>query len=527
MSILAWGAITPPHPPISTAFPDTIVTTTQIDTAVDTLVSATVHPAPIVTLTTMPTPLQASVVQPATIVTVTDVPSGSSVQESVVITPDVIVTSTSAPAPGIGSYTIRPATIVTTTQVLTPPATAVVPLSIVVRTPVSGPVVVVAPFGPNGDLRDLYAVQLRRPDRALVGQVTDWTQIKALPTFNGVGTYAVDFPLGQYVNLLEPGGGLLVTRHGQVLIDGPYTNITQTRSKEAPDGTITLSGVSNEHVVSDRLAYRDPAHAANAQTTALDTRTGLAETIIYAYVNANAGPAALPARVTPGLALAPDLARGSLLTGNATFDVLSDLITTLALTDDLGWRVNPVGTGLVFEVYQPRDLTATVRFSWDLANILSYTYGTGGPAVTRETVLGAGTGTARVIVEVGDPTSEGEWSRRIEKVLDQSSTADVTTLTQAGIQQLATDQPALNLTIQPTDTATAAFGIDWALGDKVTVIVAGAELSQVVRQVDVTVNELGEVLFPVVGIPGTTNIPYVYTQTRALTKAIQDQQRRR
>lgn len=527
MSHLAWGAITPPHPPISTVTPDTIVTTTQVAVGVDTAVGATVHPAATLTSTDLPAVVIVSAVQPATIVTVTDVPSGTSTQESSTITPDTIATGAGMPAPELGSYTVNPATIATGSSLPTPPLTATVPLTLVVTVPVAGPTVIVEPFGPNGDLRDLYTVQLRRPDRALVGQVTDWTQIKALPTFNGVGTYAVDFPLGQYVDLLEPGGGILIARHGQVLIDGPYTNITQTRSKEAPDGTITLSGVSDEHVVADRLAYRDPAHAANVQATALDTRTGPAETVIYAYVNANAGPAALPARVTPGLALAPNLARGSVVTGNATFDVLSDLITTLALTDDLGWRVNPVGTGLVFEVYQPRDLTATVRFSWDLANILSYTYGTGSPLVTRETVLGSGTGTARVIVEVGDPAAETEWLRRIEKVLDQSSTTDAPTLTQAGTAQLATDAPALNLTIQPTDTATAAFGIDWGLGDKVTVIVAGAELSQVVRQVDVTVNELGEVLFPVIGIPGTTNVPWTYTQARALIKAVQDQQRRR
>lgn len=373
-----------------------------------------------------------------------------------------------------------------------------------------------------------YTVEVRAPDLTMLGQVSDWLRLEAVTAFNGVGTWTVSFGADSRVGaLLEPGGGLVIRRNGDYLIGGPFRTLSKERSRDNPDGALTIAGVSYDKVL-DRLAFPNPAATVDTQDgQAYHTVTGAAETVIRTYVNANAGPGALLDRRVPGLTLAADQARGTEVTGNADFDVLIELISKLALTDGLGWRVVPVGAGLQFQVYQPADLSGVVRFSWPLGNLTSYRWEQNAPQATREIVAGQGMGVWRLFRQTVDTAAEADWVYPVEHFIDRRDTNDDDLLSQAGTEALAQDAGGFTVSFQTIDTHGVQYGRDWNLGDKITVIVDGVEVSDVVREVTFTADAAGETVAPVIGPPGATMAPAVQVALRKIISAIQTQQRRR
>lgn len=378
-------------------------------------------------------------------------------------------------------------------------------------------------------LRELYQVLVRDASLQVVGELSTCVKLEAVPVFNGVGTWIIDVPQ-RNLPLLPPGGGLVITRGEQPLIAGPFTSLRPSRNGDAPDGTLELAGVSDDVVIADRLIYPVPTSVASSQAaSAYDLRTGVAETVVKAYVNLNAGPGALAVRQVPAMTVEPDQGRGSSVTGNYRFDNLADSITALLALDGLGWRVDWVAGSLQFLVYAPDDLSAAVRFSWDLGNLRNQTYTLTAPAATREIVAGGGEGTARIFHERGDVIAESVWMRRIERFVDRRDTTDAATLDQAGDQALLDDGAKEQFEITVADTDAATYGRDYQLGDKVTVIGDASELSDIVRSCHFTVTVDGELIEPLIGTPNAASDQQP-AATRALVdllRAVNDQARRR
>jgi hypothetical protein len=298
-----------------------------------------------------------------------------------------------------------------------------------------------------------------------------------------VGDWSLQLPAKhEAVSLLtRPGWGVLITRAGRVLTSGPTVKPTRERSTASPVGTATITGLDDNTVLADMLAWPSPGTLdLEAQDgtagSGYDERTGVAETVMRAYVNANVGPGAVVGRRNPLLDLAPDLARGTTVQGTARFETLVELLTTLSNAGGgLGFRVRQNDQRLLFEIYQPRDLTPGVRFDIDNDTIAALTYSYGAPGATVAVVGGAGEDAARILqsVTTDDSTAaEALWGRRIERFVDQQSELDPDALTQAGVDNLAADgKTVTSLTVDLIDTEDRVFGRDYWLGDKVTVVV--------------------------------------------------------
>jgi hypothetical protein len=307
--------------------------------------------------------------------------------------------------------------------------------------------------------------------------------LKCSPAFNNVGTWslslAYDHPLTEA--LRTPGSGVIITGPADVIMSGPVVTPTFTTSAQDPAGTVTFEGVSDEVVLSDMLAYPDPTNPDGAhQTLAHDVRTGYAETVIHAYVNANIGPDAPGERRKTGLVMGADLGRGPVVTKSARFPVLGNLLSEIALVADLGFRVVQRGAALSFETYLVSDKTKEIRLDTRTGTLSGQKVAVSAPGLTRAIVAGQGDLTERQFLQVDTPESiaaEADWGRRIEKFVDQRQTDDWDELQQAGDEAMA-DSGFTSVAVQavPMEDTVMEFGVDWYLGDRVTVVIEDQEL---------------------------------------------------
>ncbi|WP_199788081.1 siphovirus ReqiPepy6 Gp37-like family protein [Streptomyces sp. MspMP-M5] len=323
--------------------------------------------------------------------------------------------------------------------------------------------------------RELTRLGLIRPEE-LALELTD--------TFNNVGTWKATLPTEHPLadTLRLPGAGLIITGPGDVLMSGPVTSSEYAATPEDLHGSIVFEGVSDSVILSDMLAWPEPSNPdVTTQRVGHDERTGPAETLMHAYVAANCGPLAPPARRRAKLVTGVDQGRGPTLSKSARFPTLGELLNAIAVVADLGFRIVQREDQLVFETYQVADRTKEVRLDVLAGNLAGQRVTVSTPGVTRVIVAGQGEQEDRTFVPVDTATSvdaEGVWGRRIERFVDQRNTNNPDELKQAGNEVLA-DEGFTGTAVQAVPAAddAAEFGKDWGLGDRVTVIAGGQELT--------------------------------------------------
>lgn len=354
-------------------------------------------------------------------------------------------------------------------------------------------------------------VEVRDSSLARVGQIlpADLVGFEAALRFNKVGSWKIalrsDHPLVD--TLRAPGSGIIVTGPTGVLLSGPTASAKNTKTADDPTGVWEIVGTDDGVILGERLAYPVPASASLAsQTVAYDVRTGKAETVAKAYVDANIGPSAPVARKISALTVDTDLARGSTVVASARFDKLGQLISSLLVLDGLGFDIRQSGSNLLFEVFAPVDRSASIRMDVDNLRLEKSEYTYQRPEATRVIVAGQGQGAERVFVErssTESTTAETAWGRRIEVFKDQRNTTDTTELQNSGDEILAAGGKTLEgIKVTPSDDQTMRYGVDWGLGDKVTVVVGSTQIAQVVTEVAIVVTDNGIKIGATVGEPG-------------------------
>ncbi|WJN62564.1 Hub-like baseplate [Streptomyces phage phiScoe1] len=305
--------------------------------------------------------------------------------------------------------------------------------------------------------------------------------------FNNVGSWALtlasEHPLCD--TLRTPGAGIIVTGPNDVLMSGPMVKSEFASTPTDPDGSVAFEGVSDTVCLADALAFPEPSNPNGAgQKQAHDVRSGKAETVMHAYVNANIGPSAPAARRKTGLIMGTDLARGPSINQSARFPVLGNLLTEIALLGNLGFRVVQRGANLVFETYAITDRRAFVRLDVRNGTLAGQRVAISPPGATRAIVAGQGDLTDRQFLQVDTAESiaaEAEWGRRIERFVDQRNTDDWTELKQAGDEVMEDEGfTAINVQVVPMEDSPSVFGVDWYMGDQLVVIVDDQELTSVV-----------------------------------------------
>lgn len=344
-------------------------------------------------------------------------------------------------------------------------------------------------------------------------QPVDLATFSAVLRFNNVGTWSITLPVGHdMAELLRlPGSGIVVTGPNGVILSGPTISATNTKTGDNPNGDWEIQGVDDSQILGERLAYPYPVSAdVKNQLNAYDVRRGLASTVMYGYVKANIGSTAPVARKVANLTVATDTGLGTQTYQTARFDVLGELLSNIASVDGLGFDIKQVDGSLEFHVYEPIDRTGTIRM--DVANntLQKTAYGYGAPSATVSIVAGQGEGNQRHFEQVTTTESaaaETLWQRRIETFKDQRNTNDTDELIQAGKEELADKgQTITSIDVVPSSDSTMRYGIDWGLGDAVTVVVGEQEVASTVTTVALSVQPDGIRVGATVGEP--TGVDY-------------------
>lgn len=313
--------------------------------------------------------------------------------------------------------------------------------------------------------------------------------------YSGVGTWSLVCPVNQPIVelLLSPGSGVQFRKStSNSPVSSGYCTGASIKA-----GVATFAGVDDLIVLADSLASPQPGTAVPPYSTfEFDVRSGVAETVIKAYVNANIGPSAVTARRWPGLTIAPDLARGSAVTGGPRWTQLIDAVKTLATSGGLGFKC----VGLVFDVVAPA--TRTAKFSVADGTLADVAFTQSVPQATYVYVGGSGAGTSRLIVEgwLGSALAAGWWRR--ERFVDGGDVSDTTVLVRKGAEALGVvdvDPTKIGLTLDVVPN-TLLFGVDYSLGDFVTVVTPwGPEYVRRVEQVAITADQDGVKVVPSLG----------------------------
>jgi hypothetical protein len=304
--------------------------------------------------------------------------------------------------------------------------------------------------------------------------ILEWTVLDCTLKFNEPGSGMFVCPGYPWIReQIQAGNRIVVLRNRQVLMAGPFESLLYERSDDgqnAGDGTLTVHFSDDLANVVARCTYANPALAAGAQTTDNWVYTGNAELALRAAVNLNAGPGALVARQVPSLILGALASVGSSITLKADrMEPLGEVLRRGALVGGgLGFRTHQVGTDIEFQVYDPPDVSGSVRFSFGLGNLRYVGYERTAPSATVAIVGGQGEGADRLVLERINATGVADWGR-LELLVPRPGNTPTAELNEDGDQALADADDTVRLQTAALDTYDQRFGIHYGLGDRVAI----------------------------------------------------------
>jgi len=383
---------------------------------------------------------------------------------------------------------------------------------------------------------DDLIIEVRDSSLARIGQFRPEDLVGAtfVLRFNNVGSWTMQLPfghrLGEFLRL--PGYGIIVTGpDDSVIFSGPTISAQLQQTADNLEGDWIISGASDDLILQERLAYPTPGtDDVEAQTSAYDQRSGNVENVLKQYVNVNIGPSAPVARRIDNLTIEANSNRGDVVTGKARFDQLQEFFYDLAQLGGIGYTIEQQGDDLQFKCYVPQDKSAIIRMDMDNQKLSSAQYSYGSAKVTRAIVGGQGEDEWRRFVEVSTADSElaeSTWGRRIELFKDERSSRVNEVLTQSG-QELLVDQgkTIVEMSVTPSDDFNMRFGVDWYLGDLITIVVSDIEASAVVTEIGLAIGEDGVRIGATVGSPiGVTYESKLLAKTANVDKRVSNLER--
>ncbi|WP_344104898.1 siphovirus ReqiPepy6 Gp37-like family protein [Nocardiopsis rhodophaea] len=383
-----------------------------------------------------------------------------------------------------------------------------------------------------------WVVRVRDQDRNMIGEIDDEQELEVHARHLSAGSWKLEVASNApTAELLEDGAGIQFEIDGRVVFSGPITKLTDKLGEDdagsdhpTGSGTLTATGTC------DTTAFRRviyPYHRAPITTKGSkhplerETLRGPAETVIGEVLSRQAGPAALATRRHPGLVVPTSGKRGPRVTSAERFTDLHEHLFSLAQGAGVGWRIVQHGADLVFEFYEPRDLTRDVGFGVELGNVAAYTYELTPPEVTHLVYGCGGEGKDRLLFEYARPSPLFP-GLRIEEFIDQrdlSEKPESKDDDQWRPPGEATAQMAEERFAEAKGTQTVAFdllptdGAQWGkdvdLGDRVTFLTDRGPVTDTIREVVYRrTPDDGQTITPVVGDP--INLPQVYRALKRL-----------
>lgn len=368
------------------------------------------------------------------------------------------------------------------------------------------------------------------PNLAVVGDpIYCWDTVDCTLRHNAVGSGQFTAPGYDWIwQQLTPGNRIVVIRDGAIFMAGPWEKRLREQADDGANsgvGKITVDFADDLSLVVSRNAVPEPGKTLETQAVDFWTYSGNAELALRNLVNLNAGPGAQAARKVPMLQLGTLAGVGAAVSGKLRLDQLGDGMRSIALAGgDLGFRTrHDMATNrIVFEVFQPRDLTNQVRFSFGLGNLRYLAYEESAPTATTAIVGGQGdAGSDKYLTSRTNTAAEAVWGRRETYVARPGSDPPAELHADAD-EELARGAPTARLQTSAWDTPDQRYGQHYGLGDRVSIEVApGEQVSDLVRLVHLQAwASAGELVSAMVGTHDASTDPQWIYQLRQITRRV-------
>jgi hypothetical protein len=276
---------------------------------------------------------------------------------------------------------------------------------------------------------------------------------------------------------INPGGSTYLVVNGRPYMAADYP------SWSSQDRTWTLKGADAAYL-DHRLVEHFPAG------DGWQVVTGTAAERMHAIVVAQAVDPPVAADKVPHLTAPTPAAAGATGRTEARFQVVSDLLETVGQAGGVGWDVHIDGNQFVWEPVPGDDLTDTVTIDLDLQTALAMGYGHDQRETATRVVLAAqGEGADRTMHVVGGGTGlfRRTTFRDARDVEDSTDVGD--TLEVRGLETLTESDPGPAVVVEANPHGQGAvYGVDYRLGDIVTVSNRQVGLNLAARVVEATIS---------------------------------------
>jgi hypothetical protein len=354
-----------------------------------------------------------------------------------------------------------------------------------------------------------YRVYVRGSDYRRHAELFDWEHLQLKIRFNEVGTWALRMNRSSpEAALMVRQAGIIVTRDDETIFSGQAsTEWTRTGT------TLSVAGVDDMAIL-ETPARPVPAQATGPYATQFDTRTGVASTIMTAFVSDQVGTTAPFGWRIGAMNMTADPALGSSGTfqaewGKPLIEVLGPFAASpvagglrfVVLQNDL------IPNTITFKVMDVADLTHVAKFSIALDTVKDFEDTWKFPGANYVMVAGGDAlGVDRTVVEGSNSTSVAEVGRRIVQWIDARHLTTVAQLNQRRDEALATLVTSRQVKVTPFNNQSLVFGVHYDIGDLVTFVLDDEVFNDVIREVTLTLDpEGGATAVPMLGNTGTSS----------------------
>lgn len=359
-----------------------------------------------------------------------------------------------------------------------------------------------------------YAVFIRDKNGTLVNRINDFVSLDLLMTLNDPGSWTMS-SLTRDKCPFQPGYGIVIVRNGSFLYGGVMTEMTDDFDATTGLHEWSVQGKGDLEYLNRRICYVNPG-SSSPTSTAHYTASGYLSAVIRNLIRLNLGPDALSARQDPIIEDYAQTTAGPSISVSLRFQNLLNAVT--AIVTGNGWNIRPnwdADTGKVFyDVFQGRDLTASIVFTEQLNNITGSEYLANVPQ--GNFILAGGTGelTSRQFETAQDDDSIAEWGR-VEYFQDARNQNDLSGYADEVLADKTADTLGYSCTAS-NDDLTPQFGTDYQLGDFVGMKVFGQFVTAEVQQCEISVADGIETIEPRFGTVAIGKLRNIFRQLRNL-----------
>ena len=269
--------------------------------------------------------------------------------------------------------------------------------------------------------------------------------------------------------------------------------ITSDRDEKSGYPATQWTGRCHLDYLDGMITLPNPARAADDQKDGSHyTDKGPAAEVIFQMVRKHVAQGArdefkTPLRVSSTWADEP----GSTVSVKSRFKPLLEEVQTAAKTGGITFSTVMDRDGNIrFQQSVPEDRSRYIRLSEENDALGDWSMERARPEVTKVLVAGQGEGDERTLILMEG--NENDWGTNRIVFKDQRQTDELDELEEAGLEELADNAETASISVDLVDTPSNRFGVDFHIGDLVTVQLAnGATIVDGVQEAELTYSSTG------------------------------------